>query len=91
MAQRRNLLFVFPDEFRPYSMGFLGREPVVTPNLDAFSKQAVTFTRAVSNFPVCSPYRGILFSGKYPYRNGVIGNCRSTAGAIGLPEEDRSR
>ncbi len=87
MSKPRNLVFVFPDEFRPYSMGFLGREPVVTPNLDAFSKQAVTFTHAVSNFPVCSPYRGMLFSGKYPYRNGVVGNCRSTAGAIGLPEE----
>lgn len=86
MQKRRNLVFLFPDEFRPYSMAFLGREPVVTPNLDAFSQEAVTFTHAVSNFPVCSPYRGILFSGKYPYRNGVIGNCRSTAGAIGLPE-----
>lgn len=87
MEKHRNLLFVFPDEFRPYSMGFLGRERVITPTLDAFSKEAVTLTNAISSFPVCSPYRAMLFSGKYPYRNGVIGNCRSANGAIGLPED----
>lgn len=87
MKRKRNLLFVFPDEFRPYSMGFLGREPVLTPNLDAFAAQSTCFTNAVSNFPVCSPYRAMLFSGKYPYRNTVIGNCRSANGALGLPED----
>lgn len=89
MSTHPNLLFVVPDEFRPYSMGFLGREPVVTPNLDRFSRDATTFTNMVSNYPVCSPYRGMLFTGKYPYRNGVVGNCNSQHASITLPEDSR--
>ena len=89
MKKHPNLLFVVPDEFRPYSMGFLGREPVVTPNLDRFAGEATTFTNMVSNYPVCSPYRGMLFSGKYPYKNGVVGNCNSQHASITLPEAGR--
>lgn len=87
MNSHPNLLFVVPDEYRPFSMGFLGREPVHTPNLDKFSNGATTYTNMVSNYPVCSPYRGMLFTGKYPYRNGVVGNCNSRQTAITLPEE----
>lgn len=78
MSKKPNLVFVVPDEFRPYSMGFLGKENVITPAIDTFAKEATTFTRCASNFPVCSPYRAILFSGKYPHNNGVMGNCNST-------------
>ena len=34
-------------------------------------------TEAVSNFPVSSPHRGMLLSGMYPERNGVVLNCMS--------------
>ncbi len=58
-------------------MGFLGKEPVSTPNLDRLASEGTTFTNMVSNYPVCSPYRAILFTGKYSYKNGVLGNCNS--------------
>jgi len=32
------------------------------------------FTHCISNYPVCSPYRAILMSGRWPYRNRVIDN-----------------
>lgn len=76
-----NLIYIVPDEFRPYSMGFLGKEKVKTPNLDRFSKEGTTCTNVVSNFPVCSPYRAMLFSGKYPHENGVMTNCNSATDA----------
>ncbi len=72
-----NIIYVFPDEFRPYSMGFLGKEKVFTPNLDKLATEGTTCSNVISNFPVCSPYRGILMSGKYPYKNGVTTNCNS--------------
>jgi arylsulfatase A-like enzyme len=72
-----NLVFVFPDQMRGQAMGFLGEEPVITPNLDRFSKESAVFTNAVSNYPVCSPYRGMLMTGQYPHTNGVTINCNS--------------
>ncbi len=78
MAKKPNIVYVIPDEFRRRAMAFRGEDPVITPNLDAFSKQALEFENAVSTYPVCSPYRAMLFTGKYPYSNGVIGNCNTT-------------
>lgn len=52
-------------------------DPVITPNLDKFAKEAVTFTRAYSAHPVSGPNRACLFSGKYTQNNKVFGNdCR---------------
>ena len=65
MANRPNLVFVFPDEFRSQAVGFANQDPVITPNLDAFAKESLVFSDAVSNRPVCSPYRAMLFSGKW--------------------------
>ena len=79
-GRRPNLLFVFADEFRGQAMGFLGEEPVVTPNFDRFAGEGVAFTSAASNYPVCSPYRAMLMTGMYPQSNGVIGNCYNKKG-----------
>lgn len=75
--KRPNLIFIVPDEFRAQAMGFRGEDPVITPHMDALAKESLAFRRAYSNSPVCSPYRGILFTGKYPYENGVLTNCNS--------------
>ena len=63
--ERPNLVFVFPDQFRQQAIGYMNQDPVVTPNLDRFASEGVVFTNAVSNYPVCSPYRAMLFTGKY--------------------------
>ncbi|NQT39932.1 MAG: sulfatase [Planctomycetes bacterium] len=81
-ARRPNLVFVFPDQMRGQAMGFLGQEPVVTPNLDRFAQQSLVLTQAVSNYPVCSPYRAMLMTGKYPHANGVLSNCTSRTAAF---------
>ncbi len=81
-----NILFVLTDQHRRTAMNFWNREPyrshifgdadpVVTPNFDAFAEESVVFSQSVSNSPVCSPYRGMLFSGLFSGQNGVWGNC----------------
>ena len=70
-----NLIFVFPDAMRQQSLGFLKQDPVITPNLDKFASQGLFLPNAVSNNPVCSPYRAMLLTGKYSYSNGVTINC----------------
>lgn len=72
-----NLLFIFADQYRRASLGFLNEDPVNTPNLDSLASKGVFFSKAVANHPLCSPYRGMLLTGKYPLSNGVISNCNS--------------
>ena len=73
--QTPNLLIVFPDQMRGQAMGFVGEEPVITPNLDKFASTGLAFNQAVSNYPVCSPFRAMLMTGKYPVNNKVLSNC----------------
>ena len=78
MSNQPNLVFVFPDEMRQQALGFMGQDPVVTPNLDRFASESLVVTHAVSSAPVCSPYRAMLFTGRYPHSNGVVANCNSS-------------
>lgn len=86
-SKKPNVLIIFPDQLRRYSAGFwseapykkhvVGKpDPVVTPTMDMLAKNGVVFTNAISNFPLCSPYRGMLMSGRYPEQNGIWNNCR---------------
>lgn len=83
-----NVLYIFPDQFRQYSLGFWSQgdnarhiqgnpDPVITPTLDRLANEGIVLSRAVSNFPLCSPYRAMLLSGMYPDQNGVTNNCRT--------------
>jgi len=76
-VKRPNLVFMFPDQFRRQAIGYMKEDPVITPRLDAFCEQSLVLTDAVSSYPVCSPFRAQLFTGKYPISNGVTTNCNS--------------
>ena len=86
-----NLVFVFPDQMRGQALGFMGEDPVITPNLDRFAMESLVLTKVVSNYPVCSPYRAMLMTGKYPHANGVLSNCNSGSAPFGceLRQMDR--
>ena len=97
-AGRPNVIYVFPDQYRNSSLGFWSDpefaaevgwkgDPVATPNLDRFAREATVLTEAVSNFPVSSPHRGMLLSGMYPERNGVVLNCMSERPESSLRED----
>jgi len=88
-VRRPNLLFIFPDQFRAMAMGFVGADPVQTPNLDRLAAGAVYFPNAVSNFPVCSPYRAMLLTGRWPHATGMTGNCNSGSPSLFLKPEER--
>lgn len=75
---------VFPDQMRGQALGFLGEDPVHTPNLDRFAEQSLVLPQAVSNSPVCSPFRGMLMTGKYPIANQVVANCKREYAKYGV-------
>jgi arylsulfatase A-like enzyme len=63
-GRRPNVLYVFDDEHRFQSMpGEQYSDPVTAPNLDAFRKANFSMDRCISNYPLCSPSRGILMTG----------------------------
>ena len=83
-----NLLMVFPDELRAQALGsWQGRtpgDPVQTPNLDAFAAESRVMEQMVSNYPLCTPFRGMLMTGQYPLSSGVTGNCHDTGAKLGI-------
>lgn len=72
-----NLLFIFPDQLRNAAIGINTEDPVKTPNMDQLAKDGVLFCNTISSYPLCSPYRGILMTGKLPYNNKVLTNSNS--------------
>ena len=75
--EKPNLLFIFPDQLRNASIGISNQDPVMTPNIDALANEGIIFSNAISSFPLCSPYRGMLMTGKLPYNNKVLSNSNS--------------
>ncbi len=82
-SRQPNLVIVIPDQWRGQALGFMNEDPVVTPTLDVFASQGLTLTQAVVNYPVCSPSRAMLMTGRYPHANGVLSNSTSAAGEFG--------
>ena len=72
--EKPNVVFVLTDQWRAQDLGFVGNAQVKTPALDALSKEAVVFTNAISNIPVCTPARASLMTGKYPLSHGLFYN-----------------
>jgi arylsulfatase A-like enzyme len=83
LEEKPNLLFIFPDQFRAQSMGFVNEDPVHTPSIDRLASEGMVFTNAVSNRPLCSPYRAMLMTGKYPFSNGVQTNVNTSSRKFG--------
>ena len=73
-ARSPNILFVFADQMRASSAGWMGDDQVRTPALDRFAQSGIVFDNAVSCCPVCTPYRASLLTGLYPLRHGLLLN-----------------
>jgi arylsulfatase A-like enzyme len=71
--EKPNVIWIFGDQHRAQALGCAGDPNARTPNIDNFSELGVTFTNAVSGFPLCCPFRGSLLSGRYPH-NAVPGH-----------------
>jgi arylsulfatase A-like enzyme len=72
--QKPNVLFVFPDQLRADMCSVYGGRNIATPNIDRLASQGVVFTNSVSACPLCTPYRGMLQTGRYPTHSGIIIN-----------------
>ncbi len=78
-SPKMNVLYVFSDQHRESSLPGKPFSPVVAPNIDNFRRQNFTMENCISNYPLCTPHRGILLSGCWPQQTGVTGNGRKLA------------
>src|SRR5512141_2604637 len=69
---RPNILIFMTDHQRADTV--LPEHPALTPVLDRFGRDAVTFTNAFCPSPHCCPSRATFFTGLYPSRHGVWNN-----------------
>lgn len=83
-----NLLIILADQWRAQAVGFEGKEPVMTPNLDKYVKESLVLEQMVSNYPVCSPARAMLMTGQYPIKNKVYSNVNSASAPFGVELQD---
>lgn len=74
--KQKNLIYIFADQWRSSSVGFVGEEPVETPNIDQFREEATNCDQVFSSFPLCSPHRASLMTGKYPLSAGFFTNAK---------------
>ena len=71
---RPNIVYVFADQHRNSSWSGGDDHPVITPNLGRLAREGAVFSHAISNFPLCSPYRASLLTGRYPQTNKIMHN-----------------
>lgn len=66
-----NIILVLSDQHRGQAMGHAGDPNLRTPTMDRLAAEGVSFSRAYSNCPVCTPARGTLFSGRHAHAGPV--------------------
>jgi arylsulfatase A-like enzyme len=70
-----NILIIFDDQLRRDAVGvFGGGFNITTPNMDRLSSEGTNFRNSISTCPLCTPFRGMLQTGRYPTHSGVIFN-----------------
>lgn len=71
MKQSSNLVFLVPDQWRGDVLGHAGNPAALTPHLDRLVEtDAVSFTNAFCQNPVCTPSRCSFMTGWYPHVRG---------------------
>ena len=63
-----NVLWIITDQQRWDTLGYTGKSPCRTPNLDRLASGGIAFDRCLTSGPLCSPSRAAMFTGATPFR-----------------------
>ena len=72
-------------------MSFTQTPQAVTPNMAKMRDQGVSLDRYYVNLPICTPYRAIMMTGRWPYQQGLMGNHMSLGERVDMPEGQKTR
>ena len=85
-AAHPNVLLFVSDTHRWGAISFTQTPAVETPSLGRLQRQGVSLDRHYVNLPICTPFRAILMTGRWPYQQGLIANHMSLAERVDMPE-----
>lgn len=69
--RRPNVVLIITDDQGYGDLGCHGNPKIQTPVIDGLAKESFEFDRFCV-YPVCSPTRSALLTGRYPYRTGIV-------------------
>lgn len=69
-SAKPNIVLILADDLGVECLSSYGGQSHRTPHLDRLAKEGMRFTQSFSN-PYCSPSRGQLLTGRYPFQNGL--------------------
>jgi arylsulfatase A-like enzyme len=73
-AKRPNVLLIFCDQMRRDASTVYGGRNIPTPGLERMAREGMTFDNALCTCPLCTPYRGMLMTGRYGTHSGIVVN-----------------
>ncbi|MEM6915792.1 MAG: sulfatase [Verrucomicrobiota bacterium] len=78
-AEKPNLIFILADDLGWADTTLYGHTTLYeTPHLERLAARGMTFTRAYTPNPLCSPTRSAILTGKHPARTGLTApNCHT--------------
>ncbi len=76
-ARPPSILLIVSDDQGYMDLGSMGSPDILTPRLDRLAAEGARLTSYYAAFPVCTPSRGALLTGRYPQRNGTYDNFRN--------------
>lgn len=74
MNSKPNIIYIFSDQHRADSTGFMAHPSVISPHLDTLAKKGVVFTNCFTNSPLCMPARASMMTGQPVCEHGVWDN-----------------
>ena len=86
-----NIVYVLSDTHRWGATPFTQTPGVRTPSMDQLRREGVSFNHCYTNLPICTPYRAIMMTGRWPYQQGLMENHMKLAERVDMPEGNQYR
>lgn len=86
--ERPNVLFIISDQWSPLAAGLdSANKTLRTPAADSLAASGIRFDNAYCTFPLCSPSRASLLTGRMPHECGVMFNFQGSDRGGAIPED----
>jgi len=87
---RPNIIVILADDMGYGDVGVNGATRIRTPNIDAISREGVSFTQFYASGNICTPSRAGLITGRYPIRSGLGYDVITAKDTRGLPGSEET-
>lgn len=88
LADQPNFVVIFTDDMGYGDLQCYGAPKTKTPHLDTLAAEGMRLTDFHVASPVCSPSRGALLTGRYPYRIGIASGVFFPHSQKGMPSSE---